>query len=261
VLGLMKEYNRQEIWRRYGPLDGHRDSISMYVAADGHFIEMHVQKMQRIILSEKFNTSPFFMQQVVQRINAGHAHDLIMDKIRQQGIDTGDNPISLACSMGDTITDLLVNTNGTHALPEKEPKGNTKVEESENRPLDVYDISSTLYLCQQNLTAAIFRRYQEPAQSKRAEVAFSRRVGDYRVDLHFQTASTEEGRFVPPPGNASVFSMHQVLQRINFRHADELILHELQAVGLAVTLEQVRSEFTLHRYINNTALKLRFRRE
>ena len=63
ILGLMKEYNWRQIWKRYVPQDAETDSISLYVEARRYFAEMHVQKMHRIILSEKFNTNPFFMQQ------------------------------------------------------------------------------------------------------------------------------------------------------------------------------------------------------
>ncbi|MBM3301950.1 MAG: hypothetical protein FJY85_18605, partial [Deltaproteobacteria bacterium] len=109
ILGLMKEYNLPEIWRRYLAKDSQDHTVSLYVRAQHYFLELHVQKMQRIILSEKFNTNPFFMQQVIQRIIASHDHDLIMGKIRNQGIDTCDNPISLSCSLGNTIIDLIVN--------------------------------------------------------------------------------------------------------------------------------------------------------
>ncbi len=265
VLGLMKEYNRHEIWRRYAPVDTPAGTISLYVSEDRYFLEMHVQMMERIILSEKFNTNPFFMQQVVQRITAGHNHGLIMDKIHQQGIDAGYNPISLSCSMGNTIIDLLANI--TEPFPESKvvAHGKTTVEVAEQRPLDIYDFSSLLYLCQQNLSEAIFRRYQEPADlesgaPRSQEVNFSTRVGNYRVDVNFHCVSTDAERFVPPPGNASVATIHQVLQRMNFFHAPGLILRELQTVGLSVTARQLDTEFTLQRYINDTALKLKFKR-
>jgi hypothetical protein len=265
VLGLMKEYNRQEIWRRYGPEGVETDSISMYVQQDDYFLEMHIQTMQRIILSEKFNTNPFVMQQVVQRITACHDHSLIVEKIRAQGIDTGDNPICLACSMGNTIIDLIVNKNDGHCSRDMHPRGNTHIEMVEQRPLDVYDISSTLYLCQQNQTSAIFRRYRDLTNGsggtdETPEVNMSCRVGDYMVLVHFHCLSGYNRTHVPPVRNASVFTMHQVLQRMNFRHRDELILVELQEVGLPITLDQVRTEFSLQRYINNTALRLTFTR-
>lgn len=265
VLGLMKEYNRHEIWRRYSPADTPAGTISLYVSADRYFLEMHVQMMERIILSEKFNTNPFFMQQVVQRITAGHNHALIMEKIRQQGIDAGYNPISLSCSMGNTIIDLLANVAEPFPELNEVSHGNTAVEVAERRPLDIYDFSSLLYLCQQNLSEAIFKRYLDPTHqglgaSKNQEVNFSTRVGRYKVDLNFHSVSTEAERFVPPPGNASVATIHQVLQRMNFFHAPELILKELQSVGLSVTSRQLETEFTLHRYINDTALRLKFTR-
>jgi hypothetical protein len=265
VLGLMKEYNWLEIWRRYRPQDARDDSISMYVTADRYFIEMHVQRMQRIILSEKFNTNPFFMQQVIQRIIASHDHGLIMNKIRQQGIDTGDNPISLSCSMGDTIIDLIVNKEEHRSNKTPAPHGKTHIEIVENRPLDVYDLSSTLYLCQQNLSAAIFRRYHDP-ESQAVEDPSSRRVtirtqvGYYGVCLGFRQVSTNVERVIPRPGNASVLTMHQVIQRMNFMHVPTLILKELTDVGLSVAPEQLESEFALQRYINNTALRLDFKR-
>jgi hypothetical protein len=265
VLGLMKEYNWKEIWRRYGPTGSRNDSISMYVTADRYFIEMHIQRMERIILSEKFNTNPFFMQQVIQRIIASHDHDLIMNKIRQQGIDTGDNPISLSCSMGDTIIDLIVNKDEHRSDKPPAPHGNTHIEVVEHRPLDVYDLSSTLYLCQQNLSDAIFKRYQDP-ESQRVDDPSGRRVtiktqvGYYEACLGFRHVSTSTERIIPPPGNVSVLTMHQVIQRMNFMHAPALILKELTDVGLSVTSEQLESEFALQRYINNTALRLDFRR-
>lgn len=265
VLGLMKEYNRHEIWRRYGPEGSEADSISMYVQQEGYFLEMHIQTMQRIILSEKFNTNPFIMQQVVQRISACHDHDLILEKIRIQGIDTAENPICLACSMGNTVIDLIVNKADRGCAQGKIPRGKTHVEVTEKRPLDVYDISSTLYLCQQNQTSAIFRRYRDVTNGsggseERPEVNMSCQVGDYTVLVHFHCLSDYDKDHLPPVRNASVFTMHQILQRMNFHHRDDLILKELQEVGIPITLDQVKSEFALQRYINNTALRLTFKR-
>ncbi|MBI5572388.1 MAG: hypothetical protein HY914_20770 [Desulfomonile tiedjei] len=264
VLGLMKEYNRQEIWRRYLPAESATESISMYVSADPYFVETHIQRMQRIILTEKFNTNPFFMQQVVQRIMALHDHALIMEKIRQQGIDTGENPISLSCSLGDTIIDLIIHRNDPPGGSPERPRGTSFIEQAENRPLDVYDLSSTLYLSKQDETEAIFQRYQGQGRladpSARPEVNISCIVGDYSVHLHVHYIPTDEEICVPPPGNASALTMHQVIERMNFRHSAELILKEMQKVGLSVTLEQVETGFTLQRYVNNTALRVDFKR-
>jgi hypothetical protein len=262
VFGLMKEYNWREIWKRYQP-DGDRpNSISMYVAAESYFLELHVQKMQRIILSEKFNTNPFFMQQVIQRITASHDHDLIMEKIKQQGIDTSDNPISLSCSMGNVIIDLIANRNEPFQQKPKRVHGRTPIELLEKRPIDIYDLSSTLYLCQQNRSDSIFKRYLDPDTNPddNPVVILSTRVGDYDVTMRFRCVSTTGHVAVPPPGNASVFTMHQVLQRMNFRHAPELVLQEMTSVGLSVTPEQVATQFRLQRYINNTELELKFQR-
>jgi hypothetical protein len=261
ILGLMKEYNRQEIWKRYSPIGHPGGSISLYISDEHYFVEMHVQQMQRIILSEKFNTNPFFMQQVVQRTTASHSHDLIMEKIRSQGIDTGYNPISLSCSMGNTIIDLVVNFDASFPGTKELPQGKTRVEIAEKRSLDVYDLSSTLYLCQQNLTETIFRRYQDPdSGSLEPEVNIASTVGGYNVSLNFHCVLTDQERFIPPPGNASVATIHQVLQRMNFRHAPGLILQEMHNVGLAITERQLETQFTLRRYINNTALKFKFSR-
>lgn len=263
ILGFMKEYNRREMWRRYLPADAGSTSISLYMAADRYFLEMHVQKMDRIILSEKFNTNPFFMQQVVQRITASHNHELIMHKIHDQGIDTGDNPMCLSCSMGNTIIDLIVNKNDPFPPNGKRPHGGTYIETVEDRPLDVYDVSSMLYLCRQNLTDAIFRRYgaKECGDGKSPRSArISVKVGDYQVDLALTCVSVDSERVIPPPGNASVHTIHQVIQRMNFRHDPRLILKELTEVGLPVTLDQVGSRFSLRRYINNTDLELNFRK-
>jgi hypothetical protein len=262
ILGLMKEYNWQAIWRRYLPEGGRPDSISMYVAADRYFLELHVQKMQRIILSEKFNTNPFFMQQVIQRITASHDHDLIMEKIRQQGIDTSDNPMSLSCSMGNIIIDLIANRNEPFPSKSTRSFGKTPIELLEKRPTDIYDLSSTLYLCQQNRSEGIFKRYLNPESVSTGDrlVNLLTRVGDYDVRLRFRCVPTDRPVSVPPPGNASVFTIHQVLQRMNFRHSLDLVLKEMTDVGLSVKPEQIETQFRLHRYINNTELELEFRR-
>ena len=265
VLGLMKEYNWQEIWRRYGPEDSSNQSISMYVKANSYFVELHIQQMQRIILSEKFNTNPFFMQQVIQRIIASHDHHLIIGKIRQQGLDTGDSPISLSCSMGNTIIDLIAHRNEPFSDTGDQPRGNTHIEAVESRPLDVYDLSSTLYLCQQDLTDAIFRRYYDTQEGRDDDpvwrvVRMAVQVGDYQVNLSFRCIPTDVETSIQPPGNASVFTIHQVIQRMNFRHSPELILKEMKDVGLSVSLSQVIRGFSLSRYINNTALRLDFKK-
>lgn len=262
IFGLMKEYNWREIWKRYEPGGDRPHSISMYVAAESYFLELHVQKMQRIILSEKFNTNPFFMQQVIQRITASHDHDLIMEKIKQQGIDTSDNPISLSCSMGNVIIDLIANRNEPFQPKSERAYGKTPIELLEKRPIDIYDLSSSLYLCQQNRSDAIFKRYLDPETPSGDDpvVTLTTRVGDYDATMRFRCVSTTGQVNIPPPGNASVFTMHQVLQRMNFRHAPELILGEMTGVGLSVTSEQIATRFQLQRYINNNELELKFLR-
>lgn len=265
ILGLMKEFNRKEIRRRYLDPSTEKEAISAYVASTRYFIELHVQQMERIILSEKFNTNPFFMQQLVQRMTASHPHELILSKIRGQGIDTGDSLICLSCSMGNTIVDLIVNKNEPFpAVPPRE-YGTTRVEVVEKRSLDTYDFSSILYLCQQNMTEAIFRRYglpddasENPSAGKSVNIRAV--VGPYEVALRFRLVRTDEEQVIGPPGNASVSTMHQVLQRMNFNHADELILKELQEVGLSIGLNEIKKGFTLRRLINNTDLRIDFKR-
>jgi hypothetical protein len=259
VLGLMKEYNWKEIWKRYLSGDKPSDSISLYASSSRYFLELHVQKMRRIILSEKFNTNPFFMQQVIQRMAACHSHDLIMEKIRKQGIDTGENPVSLSCSMGNTIVDFIANKNEPFQARNQTHYGKTPIESQEKRPADIYDLSSTLYLCQQNLTDIVFRRYGNWSGSI-PEVHLNTKVGSYEVNLTVRLRSTEMQLIIPPPGNASVYTIHQVLQRMNFGHAPELILKEMSDVGLAVTWEQVQTNFKLQRFINNTELHIDFRK-
>lgn len=261
VLGLMKEYNWKEIWRKYQTKDNSSEAVSMYYQAENYFLELHIQKMHRIILSEKFNTNPFFMQQVIQRITASHHHDLILRKIRQQGLDGGENPICLSCSMGNIIVDLIVNLNESIPKLAKSKRGTSRIENLENRPLDVYDLSSALYLCQQNLTESLFRRYAVPDDKQTdsdKRVRISTELGRYEVVLSFKCIDTNREMVVPPPGNASVATIHQVIQRMNFRHAPRLIHQELEAVGLSVTLEEVETGFSLRRFINNTALRVDF---
>ncbi len=264
VLGLMKEYNTQEIWRRYLSAGSTGAGISMYVETDHYFIEMHVQEMHRIILSEKFNTNPFFMQQVVQRVTAGHDHELVLDKIQRQGIDTGDDPISLSCSMGNTIMDLLINKKEPFSQATPGPVGNTFIETEEKRPLDIYDLSSTLYLCRQNLTGKIFRRYSDNGFTagvgpNQPEVNIRTVVGRYAVLLNFHAIDNRSTLTIYPPGNASAATIHQVLERMNFRHTTPLIAKELDSVGLRVTGEQLEKDFILQRFINNTALSISFK--
>jgi len=264
VLGLMKEYNLHEIWRSYLNKGAAKPRISMYVEAQNYFLELHLQRMERIILSEKFNANPFFMQQVVQRAIASHPHSLILAKIRNQGIDTGDDPIALSSSMGDTIVDLIVNKIEPRESNSNVSYGATPVEQEEKRPLDIYDISSILYLCQQDLTQSIFQRYQDSEQIQpgtgRPGVELETRLGEYRVHLSFQYISTKENRVIRPPGNASTHALHQVVQRMNFCHPEVLIMKELKAVGLSVSLEQISTKFSLSRVSNNTYLKLDFER-
>ncbi len=262
VLGLMKEYNWKHIWKRYVPKTDRPDTISMYVASSHYFMELHIQQMQRIILSEKFNTNPFFLQQVIQRMTAGHDHDLILEKIQKQGMDTGDNPVSLSCSLGATIVDFIANKNEPFLTRPQEPYGQTFVEQSEKRALDIFDLSSTLYLCQQNLSHVIFRRYGiKQASGKYApEVRLQSRVGDYDIDLLFYLLPIQRELVIPPLGNISAFTMHQVLERMFFRHSPDLILSEFSRVGLTIPTEHLSSEFTLSRYINDTALRLHIRK-
>lgn len=265
ILGLMKEFNRKEIRRRYLDPGTEKDGISAYVASKRYFIELHVQQMERIILSEKFNTNPFFMQQLVQRMTACHPHGLIIEKIRGQGIDTGDSLICLSCSMGNTIVDLIVNKNEPFPEVPAPEYGTTRVEVVEKRPLDTYDFSSILYLCQQNMTEAIFRRYGLPNEesgdrSASRSVGIRALVGAYEVSLGFRLVRTNEEQVIEPPGNASVSTMHQVLQRMNYNHADALILKELQDVGLSIGLNEINGSFTLRRLLNNTDLRIDFKR-
>lgn len=262
VLGLMKEYNLHEIWRCYLKKGAAKQRISMYVEAENYFLELHLQRMDRIILSEKFNANPFFMQQIVQRAIASHPHALILRKIRNQGIDTGDSPIALSCSMGDTIVDLLVNKIEPGQKNSGEMYGSTRVEREEQRPLDIYDISSILYLCQQDLTESIFQRYGDAEANRpcaaRPSVELETVLGKHFIHLSFQCISTKENRVIRPPGNVSTNVLHQVVQRMNFCHPDPLIVKELKSVGLSVNGESISSKFSLTRVMNNTCLTLDF---
>ena len=171
VLGLIKEYNWKEIWRRYQPQDQQSDTISMYVVAERYFMEMHVQKMHRIILSEKFNTNPFFMQQVIQRIIASHDHNLILEKIKKQGIDAGDNPISLACSMGNTIVDFVANKNDPFPQLNHKKFGPTCVETTKKDPLTsttvLHSISLPAKSDQRNLQTLRFEVSKRGLQARK----------------------------------------------------------------------------------------------
>ena len=198
---------------------------------------------------------------MIQRIIASHAHDLILSKIRNQGIDSGDNPICLSCSLGSTIIDLIVHKNDPFPELERPPYGTTHMEQVEQRPLDMYDLSSILYLCQQNLTDSIFRRYsrdESEADKHQPTVSISTTVGDYEVGLGFHLVSTDVPRSILPPGNASASTIHQVLPEDELRHRPELILKDLEEVGLSVNLEKIHDRFSLSRYINNTTLSMHF---
>lgn len=266
VLGLLKEHDRKEIWRRYSPVGAHADKINLLLNTESYYVEMTMETLTSLALSSKYQASPHLMQALLRRLLCGHRHGLILDKLRSYGVPIEDETqINLSCSVGTMGVDLVANR--LPGAPEYRfhKFGTSRVEQDEQRRLDHYDVVSILYLAQQNLTHRILERYvpQEILNEGTEEekvVRFPSHAGDYEVDFFFQPIRNDVPREVPPRGNVSSATMHLVVRRLFAGHAPELTARELTDKGIVITPAEVAGEFTLARILNDNYLEMGFKR-
>jgi hypothetical protein len=263
VLGLLKEYDWKEIWRRYSTGGG---KIDLRLSTEGYYLEMTLESLTSLAVSHKYQASPNLMQSMIRRILCGHRHGLITEKLRGYGVPIEDETqLNLSCSVGTIGADLVVNR--VRNAPEYRFRkfGTSRVEQEEQRPLDHYDLVSILYLAQQNRTGQVLNRYvpQEilnegtPAEQV---VRFNSPAGDYQVECFFQKIHNDVPRSVPERGNVSSSTMHQVVRRLFAGHTPELTVKELTDKGILITTAEVTGEFALARILNDNYLEMQFKR-
>lgn len=266
VLGLLKEYDWKEIWRRYGPGGATSGKINLMLSLEDYYVEMTLEMLASLALSSKYQASPNLMQSLIRRLLCGHRHGLIVDKLKSYEVPIEDeSQINLSCSVGTIGVDMVVNR------PPKAPEyrfrkfGTTRVEQDEQRPLDHYDLVSILYLAQQNLTDRIRHRYvpqeilNEGPEGEQV-VRFGSQAGEYRVDFFFQRIHNDVPRGMPARGNVSCSTMHQVVRRLFAGHTPQLVVKELAGKGILITPEEVAKEFDLARILNDNYMEMRFER-
>ncbi len=266
VLGLLKEHDYKEIYRRYGPGGKDAGKINLLLSTDGYYVEMTVETLTSLALSSKYQASPNMMQALIRRLLCGHRHGLILDKLRSYGVLIEDeNQINLSCSVGTMGVDLVANRHPNAPEYHFRKFGTTRVEQEEQRPLDHYDAVSILYLAQQNLTTRVLNRYvpqeilNEGAEGEKV-VRFTSQAADYQVDFFFQHIHNDVPRGVPERGNVSSATMHQVLRRVFAGHATELAAKELTTKGILISPEEVGREFRLARILNDNYIEVGFKR-
>jgi hypothetical protein len=266
VLGLLKEYDWKEIWRRYSPggaLDG---KINLLLSTESYYVEMTLETLPGLGLSPKYQASPNLMQSLIRRILCGHRHGLVLDKLRSYGVPIEDeNQINLSCSVGTLGVDMVVNRHPQAPEYRFRKFGTSRVEQDEQRPLDHYDVVSILYLAQQNRTEQILNRYvpqeilNEGAEGEKV-VRFASLAGDYTVDFFFQRIHNDVPRGVPGRGNVSSATMHSVLRRLFEGHAPELAAKELTDKGILISAAEVAKKFDLARILNDNYVEIQFSR-
>jgi hypothetical protein len=266
VLGLLKEHDWKEIWRRYGPDGQISGKLNLLLSTEGYYAEMTLEDLTSLALSSKYLASPNLMQALIRRLLCGHRHGLILEKLRTYGVPIEDpNQINLSCSVGTMGVDMVVNRHANAPEYRFRKFGTTRLEQEEQRPLDHYDAVSILYLAQQNLTGRILNRYvpqellNEGTEGEKV-VQFSSPAGDYQVDFSFQRIKNDVSREVPEKGNVSSATMHQVLRRLFAGHAPELAARELTDKGILISPEEVGREFSLARILNDNYIEMSFRR-
>jgi hypothetical protein len=266
VLGLLKEYDWKEIWRRYRPGSSQDGRINLLLSTESSYVEMTLEKLSALALSSKYQASPNLMQALIRRLLCGHRHGLILDKLRSYGVPVEDETqINLSCSVGTIGVDMVVNRHPNAPEYRFRKFGTSRVEQEEQRPLDHYDVVSILYLAQQNRTAQILNRYvpqeilNEGAEGDQV-VRFPSQAGDYQVDFFFQRIHNDTPRGVPPQGNVSAATMHNVLRRLYAGHAPELAARELGDKGIMVPAAEVSRKFDLARILNDNYIEVQFQR-
>jgi hypothetical protein len=266
VLGLLKEYDWKEIWRRYSPGGALKGKVDLLLSTESYYVELTLESLASLAVSPKYQASPNLMQSLIRRILCGHRHGLIVEKLRNYGVPIEDDTqLNLSCSVGTIGADMVVNL--ARNAPEYRFRkfGTSRVEQEEQRPLDHYDLVSVLYLAQQNRTDQVLSRYvpQEILNEGTPDeqvARFNSQAGDYRVDLLFQRIRNDVPRSIPQRGNVSSSTMHQVVRRLFAGHAPELTAKELTDKGITITPEEMAGEFNLARILNDNCLEMQFKR-
>jgi hypothetical protein len=266
VLGLLKEYDWKEIWRRYSPGGALKGKVDLLLSTESYYVELTLESLASLAVSPKYQASPNLMQSLIRRILCGHRHGLIVEKLRNYGVPIEDDTqLNLSCSVGTIGADMVVNL--ARNAPEYRFRkfGTSRVEQEEQRPLDHYDLVSVLYLAQQNRTDQVLSRYvpQEILNEGTPDeqvARFNSQAGDYRVDLLFQRIRNDVPRSIPQRGNVSSSTMHQVVRRLFAGHAPELTAKELTDKGITITPEEMAREFNLARILNDNCLEMQFKR-
>ena len=266
VLGLLKEYDWKEIWRRYSPGGALKGRVDLRLSTESYYVELTLESLASLAVSPKYQASPNLMQSLIRRILCGHRHGLIVEKLRNYGVPIEDDTqLNLSCSVGTIGADMVVNL--ARNAPEYRFRkfGTSRVEQEEQRPLDHYDLVSILYLAQQNRTDQVLSRYvpQEILNEGTPDehvARFDSQAGDYRVDLLFQRIRNDVPRSIPQRGNVSSSTMHQVVRRLFAGHAPELTAKELTDKGITITPPEMAGEFNLARILNDNHLEMQFKR-
>jgi hypothetical protein len=267
VLGLLKEHDWKEVWRRYSPGGTPGGKINLLLNTESYYLEMTVEALGGLALSPKYQASPHLMQALIRRLLCGHRHGLILDKLRSYGVPIEDeNQLNLSCSVGTIGVDMVVNRHPQAPEYRFRKFGTSRVEQDEQRPLDHYDAVSILYLAQQNRTGRIMWRYvpQEllnEGTEEEQQAAFASRAGDYRVDFLFKRIKYDVPRQLPARGNVAATTMHQVLRRLFAHHDPGLITQELTGRGIIISPAEVAKKFTLARILNDNYIEMTLARQ
>lgn len=266
VLGLLKEYDWKEIWRRYGPGGKPTGKINLMLSTEAYYVEMTMESLASLALSSKYQASPNLMQSLIRRLLCGHRHGLIVDKLKGYGVPIEEeDQLNLSCSVGTIGVDMVVNRAPNAPEYKFRKFGTSRVEQDEQRPLDHYDVVSILYLAQQNRTDQVIKRYvpqeilNEGAEGEKV-VRFQSQAGEYQVDFFFQRIHNDVPRGVPARGNASAATMHNILRRLFAGHAPELTVKELADKGIVIAKDEVSQSFDLARILNDNFIEVQFKR-
>lgn len=266
VLGLLKEYDWKEIWRRYGSGGTTSGNISLMLSTEAYYVEMTVEMLSSLALSPKYQASPNLMQALIRRLLCGHRHGLIVDKLKRNGVPIEDeSQFNLSSSVGTIGVDMVVNRAPNAPEYRFRKFGTSRVEQEEQRPLDHYDLVSILYLAQQNRTGQVLQRYvpqeilNEGAEGEQV-VRFSSPAGEHQADFFFQRIHNDVPRGVPARGNVSSSTMHNVVRRLFAVHAPELTVKELADKGIVISADEVTRGFDLARILNDNFIEVQFKR-
>ncbi|MGA8571476.1 MAG: hypothetical protein ACLP7A_00015 [Desulfobaccales bacterium] len=265
VLGLLKEYDWKEIWRRYGSEGAPTGKINLMLSTPCYYVEMTVEMLASLALSPKYQASPNLMQALIRRLICCHRHGLIIEKLKSYGVPIEDeSQFNLSCSVGTIGVDMVVNRYPNAPEYRIRKFGTSRIEQYEQRPLDHYDVVSILYLAQQNRTQQVLQHYvpqellNEGSEGEQV-VRFQSLAEDYHVDFFFQRIHNDVPRGVPSRGNVSSATMHNVLRRLFAGHATELTVKELADKGIRISKEEVSRGFDLARIINDNFIEIEFK--